>query len=438
MTAPGDPVAAAPAPSLVLDVTRLISRIGRGHPTGVDRVEAAWLGRVALDPENRLICRVRSGLLLLPAAAGARLLRWLGFDAAGQGEGAPAQPPLPGRGLRALARLIGVDAGRLAVEAALWRAVLAVAGRWRWGGGQGLARALRRAGVPGNAVYLNLGHSNLDARFLAALPLRRVVLVHDTIPLDHPEWTRPGQDAAFRARLVAALDHADLLLTVSVATAARLAVWRARLAPGSVAPIMPAPIGTSLARPDPATVLPEAPYFLTLGTIEPRKNHALLLDAWALLPAPRPRLVIAGRRGWLNADVFARLDAQPVGGPIIEAADLSDGAIAALMCGARALLFPSRAEGFGLPLTEAAARGIETIAGDLPSSREVVGDWPRYLPPDPVAWAEAVTEALHHPARPRPPLSVPGWEGHFETVLDGLRDMPPRGSPNRNRNEVRK
>lgn len=395
----------APPPPVLLDVTRLVSRIGRGHPTGIDRVEAAWLGHLLHDPRTRLLCRTRLGQLVLPPATGAAILLALGLEADGRGEGATA----PRAGAGRFARLLR--------EARLARAALA---RWRRRG-QGLARALRRGGVPGDAVYLNTGHANLTAAVLAALPLRKAVLIHDTIPLDFPQWTRPGQDAAFRDRLAAACTHADLLLAVSGATAARLEDWRQRLRLPRHAAIMVAPIGTTLARPDPGQPLPPRPYFLTLGTIEPRKNHALLLDAWARLAPPSPpHLVIAGRRGWLNADVFARLDALPPGGPITEAADLADGAVAALMEGAQALLFPSLAEGFGLPLTEAAARGVPILALDLHSTRELLGNQVRYLPDDPAHWAAAVAGLAQSPRPRREPVAVPGWDDHFRRVLGSL------------------
>ncbi len=398
MAGPAEP---APPPVL-LDVSRLVSRIGRGHPTGIDRVEGAWLGHLLPDPRTRLLCRTRVGQLILPPAAGAAILRALGLAEDGRTESLAPQPR-PGT-------------GRLRREAGLARAALAWAGRDGWG----MRRALKRAGVPGDAVYLNAGHTNLTHDLMAALPLRKAVLIHDTIPLDHPQWTRPGQDAAFCARLGAACDHADLLLAVSAATAARLRDWRARLSLPARARIAAVPIGTGLARPDMAHPLPPAPYFLTLGTIEPRKNHALLLDAWARLPGPPPGLVIAGRRGWLNEAVFARLDALPAGGPVTEAPDLTDGAVAALMEGAQALLFPSLAEGFGLPLTEAAARGVPILALDLHSTRELLGNHVRYLPDDAAIWAQAVEDLARAPRFRQAPVAVPGWDDHFRTVLGSL------------------
>ncbi|MEF9606119.1 glycosyltransferase, partial [Paracoccus sp. PXZ] len=148
---------------------------------------------------------------------------------------------------------------------------------------------------------------------------------------------------------------------------------------------MAAPIGTRLAAPDPAGLPADLdlshPFFVTLGTIEPRKNHALLLDTWQILerrPDP-PRLFIIGRRGWENRAVFARLDRLPPGGAVRELPDLDDGAVAALIGRSHGLLMPSRAEGFGLPLTEAAGRGIPVLASPLLAAREMLGDYATWL-----------------------------------------------------------
>ncbi|RDW14785.1 glycosyltransferase, partial [Paracoccus thiocyanatus] len=187
------------------------------------------------------------------------------------------------------------------------------------------------------------------------------------------------------------------------------------------------PIGTRLAAPDPARLPADLdlsrPFFVALGTIEPRKNHALLLDAWQMLgrmPDP-PRLFIIGRRGWENREVFARLDRLPPGGPVRELSDLDDGAVAALLARSHGLLMPSRAEGFGLPLTEAAGRGIPVLATPLPAARETLGDYATWLPPDaPADWAAELARLSDAAARRLPPLPVPDWDRHFALFRDGL------------------
>ncbi|SIQ34927.1 Glycosyltransferase involved in cell wall bisynthesis [Paracoccus thiocyanatus] len=396
-------------PAVLLDVSRLISRLGGGPATGIDRVEAEWLAHLQGRP-HLLLCRVRRGQLLLPPQAGAAILRWLG----GALDGLP--PP------DLLDRLRGRRTLPARAEAALRRMALMRAGPE----GRGLGRAA--LAHLGQAVYVNVGHANLQAGLLANLrPLPRAVLIHDTIPLDHPEFTRAGQADRFRDRFVAAVAGAELILTVSDATRGDVLRWRARLGLPGHAPVVAAPIGTRLAAPDPAGLPADLdlsrPFFVALGTIEPRKNHALLLDAWQMLgrmPDP-PRLFIIGRRGWENREVFSRLDRLPPGGPVRELSDLDDGAVAALLARSHGLLMPSRAEGFGLPLTEAAGRGIPVLATPLPAARETLGDYAIWLSPDaPADWAAELARLSDAAPRRLPPLPVPDWDRHFALFHDGL------------------
>ena len=311
----------APEPAILLDVSRLISRLGQGPATGIDRVEAEWLAHMQTRP-HLLLCRTGAGQLLLPPAAGVAILGWI----AGRGLEA-----LPAPGL--MDRLRGRRDLRARAGAALRRMALARTGR----DGHGLLRHLRRhlPGPVADGVYVNVGHANLRPVLWQNLRgLRRVVLIHDTIPLDHPEFTRAGQSEKFRARFAAALSHAELVLTVSAATRADVLRWRERLGLPARARVEPVPLGTRLAAPGaaPAGVPLDRPFFVTLGTIEPRKNHAALLDAWQELarrlpPERLPRLYIIGRRGWENHAVFARLDALPKDGPVRELAGLDDGAL---------------------------------------------------------------------------------------------------------------
>jgi glycosyltransferase involved in cell wall biosynthesis len=403
-----------PEPAILLDVSRLISRLGQGPATGIDRVEAEWLAHLQTRP-HLLLCRVPRGQLLLPPAAGAAILRWIAGDI--------ADLPQPGF----LDRLRGRQGPRVCAEAALRRMALARAGR----DGQGMARrVLKRLGP---ASYLNTGHANLDARLWQNLRgLRRIVLIHDTIPLDHPEFTRAGQSGKFRDRFAAALSHAELVLTVSQASRADVLRWRDRLGLPDRARIEAVPLGTRLAAPARSAAIAgiplERPFFVTLGTIEPRKNHALLLDAWQELarrmPADRlPRLFIIGRRGWENHQVFARLDMLPADGAVREYSGLDDGAVAYLLARSHGLLMPSRAEGFGLPLTEAAARGIPVLSAPLPAARELLGDYARWLSPDdPRGWAGAVALlAAAAPLRLHPP-PVRDWCGYFVHADAVLRE----------------
>ncbi|WP_375687447.1 glycosyltransferase family 4 protein [Pseudooceanicola sp. LIPI14-2-Ac024] len=295
----------------------------------------------------------------------------------------------------------------------------------------GLRWMLRRL-MPEGTAYLNIGHSNLSRRVLRAardIPGGRIaVFIHDTIPLDFPEFQREGTPARFRHALRRVGRYADLLIFNSARTEGDvrrvMARWNLR-AEGVVAHL-----GVDVPRPDPAALpagLPtDAPYYVVTGTIEPRKNIRLLLDVWDDLAAaggPVPGLMICGARGWRNEDVFARLDALPPDGPVRECPDLGDPALAALIRGARALLQPSLAEGFGLPPVEAAALETPVVCSDLPVFHEILGDIPVYLnPQDRVSWAAEIKALTEKDGREtgngvRRGYVPPSWQDHFNIVL---------------------
>lgn len=370
--------------------------------TGVDRVERAWLGWLIAD-QVPVFGLVRS-------AAGFILLDRAGMEAfaANLDRQDWGRPDLLSR--MALRLSTARQAAESRVRAVARARCLP----------PGLGGMLRRH-VPAGFAYFNIGHSNLTERVLSVmktLPGTRItVLVHDTIPLDHPDWQREGTVAAFAAKFARVSRHADRVIATTRAAKADLQRHFATLERSPE--IVVAPLGHSPAIPDPhalpADLRFDPPVFLCLGTIEPRKNHALLLDVWDMLPRGAAQLVICGSRGWRCEEVFARLDARPPG--VIELSGLSDGAVAAIMRRARALLFPSRAEGFGLPLVESAAAGLPVLCSDLPVCREVMGPAGIYLEPtNAYIWEQNVRAAIDTPppTRAYQPLT---WEAHFKVAL---------------------
>lgn len=394
-------------PARLLDLTRLVSRLGRGPMTGIDRVEYAYLTHLLQAPQPLWgLVRSAAGWLLLDQPGCARFAQMIGHAAA-----------LPPADL--MSRLLHrKDPLRAQAETAVRRLAIARAAR------PGLARLLRR--LPAGTSYLNVGHANLTNRGLATLAragLSVSVLIHDTIPLDHPEFARAGTVEPFRARLAAVASHATRVIHLTDAARRLTETQLARL--GRVPPGLVAPIGIDLPKPDPSALPPgldlSTPYFVTLGTIEPRKNHAFLLDVWTKLPPPAPRLYIVGSRGWADASLLARLDGLPPNGPIRELKGLSDGAVAALLAQACALLAPSLAEGFGLPPVEAASLGTPVIATDLAVTRELLGNKAVYLPAsDLYPWVQAVVSQADRQTvtGTQTPWTAPHWGDHFKTVLN--------------------
>jgi len=157
-----------------------------------------------------------------------------------------------------------------------------------------------------------------------------------------------------------------------------------------------------------------------VGTIEPRKNVELLLDIWEhlVIKYGKPTLHIVGRRGWERPEVLRRLDAL-TGTNVIEHKAMCDRDLRALMSGARALLFPTLNEGFGIPLYEARAMGLPVIASDLPVLREHGAAGTKFVPVnDKDAWCAAIEDSLN--PKPAGPSPVPTWAEHFAKIEDLL------------------
>ncbi len=401
--------------AVLLDLTRLVSRLGRGPQTGIDRVEYAYLQMVlaqggpefgpefgpAFGPAFALV-RTGFGFVLLNRAGMAGLAaRITGAVPLGRADllGRLAHRRDP---LRARAE---ADVRRLAVAR--------VAGPW-------LGRMIGRY-LPQGGRYFNIGHANLTGavmRAVRAAGLRITVLVHDTIPLDHPQYCRPDTIEGFRAKMRVVALYADLVVHTSRDARARTEAQLATL--GRVPPGVVANLGVPVPVPD-DTAVGVAPYFVALGTIEPRKNHALLLEVWERLGPAAPMLYVLGARGWATPAVFARLEALVRLGRVREMPGLADGAVAGLIAGAQALLFPSHAEGFGLPALEAAALGTPVISADLAVVRELLGNNAVYLDvTDSYSWMETI---LRLSKAPETALNQnnwfvpPNWAAHFKIVL---------------------
>ncbi|MBW4981090.1 glycosyltransferase family 4 protein [Mameliella sp. CS4] len=383
----------------LLDLTRLVSRAGRPM-TGVDRVEFAYLTHLFQHGPLWGLVRSSLGYVLLDTRGCVALRDRI----AAQNWGAPDRLSRIKRGL---------DPIRMRAESDLRRLCVARCLPLRLG-------AMLRRHLPRGLTYVNTGHTNLTDRVLSALqgidaPV--TVFIHDTIPLDVPQYQRPGTVDRFRHFLNRAA-RADLLVCNSHQTETDLA----RHLPAERLPqTISAPLGLDLRTPTQAPDGPwQAPYFVTLGTIEPRKNHALLLDLWEEIP--EAHLLICGSRGWENHAVFARLDARPP--RVHELPGLDDGQVAALLQGSAGMLFPSFAEGYGLPPVEAAALGVPLLLNNLPIYWEVLGDIPVYADvADKYLWRKEISRmaADHQAGRTRaeqaPRFAPPTWAAHFKTVL---------------------
>lgn len=379
----------------MLDVSRLVWRRWAGrHPTGIDRVCLAYLDH--FGDRAQAVVQHPSFRRILNRRASKRLFQLLSE---------------PGIKLR----------GRL------------------------IASAIRHAGslsCPGkNRLYFNLGHTGLDksgfVTWTRQADVRPVYLIHDLIPITHPEFCRAGEREKHIKRMRAALATAAGIIGNSQATLDALRGFGASEKlpqPPELAALLGS---TPLPRPQSAAE-PQRPTFVVLGTIEARKNHLLLLHIWSRLVArfgdAAPRLMIIGQRGWEAEQVYDILDrGETLREHVVELSGASDADVAFHLSCARALLFPTLAEGYGLPLVEALDLGVPVIASDLPVFREIGQDIPTHLNPiDGMGWEEAILDYASADSAARAAqldrismFQAPRWEGHFDAVEGWLPRLSP-------------
>jgi glycosyltransferase involved in cell wall biosynthesis len=245
----------------------------------------------------------------------------------------------------------------------------------------------------------------------------RATTIHDLVPLRHPDWVHPQTYRMHSRKYAHAAQTCDVIVVNSEFTAGEvvefLRVPRERLCvayPGLGPPF----------RPDGPSRDMGEPYVLTVATLERRKNLDTLVQAMALVRTRQPelRLAVVGIAGWKAPS----LDAEGV----LALGYVDDNELAKLYRGASVFVYPSRFEGFGMPIVEAMASGRPVVTSDHPSLDDASGDVALRADPDSQeAFAEAIEKALGADDQ----LIARGLEhaGRFtaraqgEAVLDGYR-----------------
>jgi glycosyltransferase involved in cell wall biosynthesis len=398
---------------IYLDLSRLLSAGRRRTPSGIERVELAYAKHFGRADGTRFVAYFLGRLHVLPARFASAYVETI--ERAWRYSGSTR---------RAKATTFMVCMYVLLLAISLCALLLR-----------------QRTRSDAAAVYISLSHENLTAReaityFKTRTGAKLLFFVHDLIPVTHPEYVRPGQSRLHRRRMDNVGALADAVLVNSAATRdAFLAHLNGKRVPKIRIVHLGVASNARAKAQQSSGSSSGSPYFLCLATIEPRKNHLLLLNLWRNLlteSATVPRLIIVGRRGWENEMVLDMLErCAAIAGTVEERRNVRDDELASLLRGARALLLPSFVEGYGLPVAEALDAGTPVVCSDLPALREIGGNVPEYLDPlDGPGWRKAVLD-YSEPASPRRAAQcqrmlawqAPLWDSHFEQVSRIVEDL---------------
>ena len=370
----------SPHPSFILDISRLLSRAEQRIPTGIDRVELAYA-------EHLLTYHKEQTYFVALAPTG-----WIGL----------------------LPRDI------------ILTFIKTLAAKWNLGEKQKAsvfnkiktilkAHLLIPRAVPqinGPVFYLLLSHHHLTKmhaikKFISTTKSYFVPMIHDLIPIEYPEYARPREKTRHEMRINTVIHLADAIITPTQSVSKSLKPFLEKRERHNT-PIWSIPHGiysnlTKYSSENKELLKKEQPYFVYLSTIEPRKNHFLLLHLWRRMVQKRgenavPKLVLIGKRGWENENILDLLERSPaLQNVVTEHNNLPDKKVASLLRNSNGLLFPSFTEGYGLPLIEAMSLSVPSVCSDIPALREVGGDIPLYADPlNTQSWENAIDDFSKH------------------------------------------
>lgn len=256
------------------------------------------------------------------------------------------------------------------------------------------------------AVYINAAftHNEYGEEFFKYKEIsgaKMLFFVYDLLPIEFPEYFKSDTDRRHLSRMINVSRCADIIIPISRDVGEKVnelfQVLNTNIP--RIVPIEPGVEEAFLINRNQIAIDQEPlNQFVIVSTIEPRKNHLMLLQIWREFVYSGleqiPKLYIIGRRGWKNDNVFNFLDNCIALKPyVIELTDAPDDTVISKLSESKASLFPSFGEGWGLPPVESLALGVPTICADIPILREATKGSAMYINPnDYFGWRDKILE----------------------------------------------
>ncbi|WP_020482056.1 glycosyltransferase family 4 protein [Methylomonas sp. MK1] len=217
-----------------------------------------------------------------------------------------------------------------------------------------------------------------------------VTIIYDLIPITHRNFVTKMHEKNFSSKIDFALESSDLILSISHDTAKVIEQYISNHPSIHKKDIVAFKLGADLdlisdslkVREHIHKLFENNTVYISVGTVEPRKNYNFLLDVFECIwqTHPKIKLCIIGKYGWESDATIARIQSHPMfGSSLIWFQDLSDNELSFSYKNAQALIFPSMTEGFGLPLVEALSFNCPVLASDIPVFHEIGGNHCSYF-----------------------------------------------------------
>ena len=409
------------------DITRLITRILNKTPNGIDRLDMAYASHFLGDTQNH-----SSGLVHLTSKLPRALnrLRSRGaIDAISQHLGEEHRESSPSKLPAIMSWISGTT-----TEKPVFRSpppspmsYPKVANfYWRYLGVRG---ASPKRLLPQGSTYLCVSQYPLSESgafgWLDERPdIKPVFFIHDMLPLEYPEYFKPPEQRRHEIRMQNLARYGAAALVTTQVMKQALSEYMKKLGRGTMPiHVAPVPLAPAFYNSKTTHAVTGPDYFVMCSTIEPRKNHLMVLNSWRSMVKEAktsvPKLILVGSRGWENENVIDMLERSPaVRQNVLEVNGLSTPDLVNLMLGARAVLMPSFAEGFGLPVAEALSLGVPVLASDIPVFQEIAsGKFTAINPMNGEAWTKHIL-AARNTQLPRPRFSLPRPDeaGYFDKL----------------------